>query len=337
MKIIKPSFEILNIPDSTDHDGVLRFIESIGRVCYKSENNITEDSHKKFIQMIRDSHHWAILEHYIFTFAVSSKLFADIREEIKYSACLDGMQFIKYSMGIVNNTVRYAVSLSATTANTVLANLHINDALMPVINELYNNFPELIVMNPTLFKFQNEYTGSPESIHLMTREEIKAMNPINRINHDFMTVKFTVDRGVSHELVRHRPCSFAQESTRYCNYSKGKFGSEITVIEPSYFYTDAEKMLIWRNAMKASEELYFDLLNAGATPQEARAVLPNSLKTELMVTARLSEWLHIFKMRADKAAHPQMREIMYPLLKKCIDTNPEIYERMLYKLKEDQL
>jgi thymidylate synthase (FAD) len=194
MKIIKAGYEIL-----TDIDGVkeLQHIEKIGRVCYKSEDKITEDgeSAKKFVKMLISRGHEAMIEH------------------------------------------------------------------------------------------------------------------------SSLSVKFIVDRGVSHELVRHRIASFAQESTRYCNYSNDKFGKEITVIEPLFFKDDFVKMQWWKESCKESEKAYFGLLEEDATPQEARSVLPNSLKTEITITANYREWRNFFKLRTSKAAHPQMREVTIPLLK----------------------
>lgn len=129
------------------------------------------------------------------------------------------------------------------------------------------------------------------------------------IEHGVLTVKFICDRGVTHEIVRHRLASYCQESTRYCNYSATKFGSEITVIQPLYLEPGSKAWSIWELAMKEAEAAYFGLLNEGLYPQEARAVLPNSLKTEIVMTANLREWRHFCKLRASKAAHPQMREI----------------------------
>lgn len=134
------------------------------------------------------------------------------------------------------------------------------------------------------------------------------------LEHSCLTVKFIVDRGVSHEIIRHRLFSFAQESTRYCNYSKGKFGNEITVIKPCFFEQDSVEYDIWENAMLSAEHDYSELLLKGASQQEARAVLPNSLKTEVIVTGNYREWRHFFKLRTAKAAHPQMREVAIPLL-----------------------
>ena len=147
------------------------------------------------------------------------------------------------------------------------------------------------------------------------------------IEHSFLSVKFTVDRGVSHELVRHRIASFAQESTRYCNYAKDKFGAECAFIdlEPGIMLDNKMKkmsgeeialvMAEWTSAMEDAERHYMRLLELGATPQIARAVLPNSTKTEITVSANYREWRHFFKLRVPADVHPQMREVTIPLLK----------------------
>lgn len=150
------------------------------------------------------------------------------------------------------------------------------------------------------------------------------------LEHYSFTVKFTCDRGVSHEIVRHRLASYCQESTRYCNYSGDKFGNEITVIEPCYLedktYSQRD---LWITSCEQSEEFYFTMLNNGFTPQEARAVLPNSLKTEVIMTANLREWRHFFKLRCSPAAHPQMREVAIMLLNKCKKEIPIVFDDIL--------
>lgn len=147
------------------------------------------------------------------------------------------------------------------------------------------------------------------------------------IEHSFLSVKFTVDRGVSHELVRHRIASFAQESTRYCNYAKDKFGAECAFIdlEPGIMLDNKMKkmsgeeialvMAEWTSAMEDAERHYMRLLELGATPQIARAVLPNSTKTEITVSANYREWRNFFKLRVPADVHPQMREVTIPLLR----------------------
>lgn len=144
------------------------------------------------------------------------------------------------------------------------------------------------------------------------------------LEHEHMTVRFVVDRGVSHELVRHRIASYSQESTRYCNYSGDKFGGEITVISP--FGEESPHYGVWVNAMIEAEKSYFELLKNGAKPEMARAVLPNSLKTEIVMTCNMREWRHVLALRAGKAAHPQIRSIMLSLQKELRKLIPIIFD-----------
>ena len=151
------------------------------------------------------------------------------------------------------------------------------------------------------------------------------------LEHEKVTVRITCDRGVTHEIVRHRIASYSQESTRYCNYSNEKFGNELTFIRPFYWKDDPAKMGVWVNAMQRIEEDYMELIRLGATPQEARAVLPNSLKTEIIVTMNLREWRHFFKLRTSPAAHPQMREVAVPLLETFKHVIPIFFDDILCK------
>ena len=149
------------------------------------------------------------------------------------------------------------------------------------------------------------------------------------LEHYSFSVLFTVDRGVSHEIVRHRIASFAQESTRYCNYSKEGFGGEITCIKPHYLKKGTAGYRMWENSCKNAEVAYFDLLDWGCSPQEARAVLPTSLKTEIVMSANLREWRHFFKLRAAGVTgkpHPQMKEVAVPLLKELRERVPVIFD-----------
>jgi thymidylate synthase (FAD) len=145
------------------------------------------------------------------------------------------------------------------------------------------------------------------------------------IEHASATVRFITDRGVTHELVRHRIAAYSQESTRYANYSKDKFGREITVIRPPFWAEDSEAYDIWKTAMQAAETAYLALTDAGAKAQEARSVLPNSLKTEIVMTANLREWRHVFALRCDSPAHPQIRQIMLPLLDDFAQRLPVVF------------
>ena len=153
------------------------------------------------------------------------------------------------------------------------------------------------------------------------------------LEHYSVTVLIICDRGVSHEIVRHRLASYSQESTRYCNYSNDKFGNEITFIRPCFFKDGEEDLgnryFIWIHAMRKAEDFYFYLINLGVTPQEARSVLPNSLKTEIVMTANLREWRHFFKLRAlgtTGKPHPQMLEIAVPMLREFQRLIPVVFD-----------
>ena len=142
------------------------------------------------------------------------------------------------------------------------------------------------------------------------------------IEHESVSVRMICDRGITHEIVRHRIASYSQESTRYCNYTGDKFGNEITVIDIASGFeydldneNDLNKYNIWMQAMENAEKSYFELLKLGATPQEARSVLPNSLKTEIVMTMNLRAWRNFFRLRCDHTAHPQMREVANIALK----------------------
>lgn len=146
------------------------------------------------------------------------------------------------------------------------------------------------------------------------------------VEHSSITVKITCDRGVTHEIVRHRIASYSQESTRYCNYSKDKFGKELTFIRPCFWNENEDTYVVWKDQMQAVENSYLRLIDIGATPEEARSILPNSLKTEIIVTMNLREWRHFFKLRTSKRAHPQMREIAVELLSEMQKLIPVIFD-----------
>lgn len=195
------------------------------------------------------------------------------------------------------------------------------------IDELYQKIEKA---GRTCYKSEDRIT--PESARKFVAGLIKRGHEA-MIEHASMTVRFVVDRGVSHEIVRHRLASFAQESTRYNNYSKEKYGSELTFIKPCFWTEEYPSntwhlMNDWKMAMEDAEKRYFSLLNSGATPEQARSVLSNSLKTEIVVTMNMREWRHFFKLRAagvTGAPHPQMLEVAVPLLQRCQMLMPELF------------
>lgn len=181
------------------------------------------------------------------------------------------------------------------------------------------------------YKSEDKITDDGETAKKMIKMLINKGHEA-MIEHSFLSVKFIVDRGISHELVRHRIASFAQESTRYCNYSKEKFGRELTFIRPFFFEESDERYASWLSAMGAAETNYMALLDLGATPQEARSVLPNSIKTEITITTNYREWRNIFKLRTAKSAHPQMREVMCPLLCELQRLIPIVFDDILSEI-----
>lgn len=149
------------------------------------------------------------------------------------------------------------------------------------------------------------------------------------IEHEKITVMFIVDRGITHEIVRHRIGSYSQESTRYCNYSQDKFGQEITVIKP-YYLDNHIAYEEWYKACEVAEASYFAMLKKGCSPQEARAVLPTCLKTEIAVTYNMREWRHFLALRSSSQAHPQMREVAIPLLLLFKERLPILFDDIEY-------
>ena len=144
------------------------------------------------------------------------------------------------------------------------------------------------------------------------------------IEHAVASFRLVTDRGITHEIVRHRLASYAQESTRYCNYSTEKFGNECSFIEPPGLNTDQKKE--WEEACLYAEDKYFKMLSAGCSPQIARSVLPNCLKTEIVMMANLREWRHFISIRSTKAAHPQIRPIAYEVWVVLMKHAPNIFD-----------
>lgn len=290
MKLIKPSFEIREQPSGLE--GVYKQIERVGRACYKSEDKITEDSAKPFVDRMIKSGHGAMLEH--------GTVYLKVFNVIENSELIDKYKSNKYSV---------------VKEGTEVYNCH-GDILYGSCKCITTNY-RVLVENGWLDDLK--YICKPTEFHEKR-----------------ITVHFVCDRGVSHEFVRHRVFSFAQESTRYCNYSKDKFGNELTFIIPcwikdleeksylahaEYHHTKEDASKQWYDVCMNSEFVYEDLIRLGWKPQEARAVLPNSLKTELVVTGFVSDWNHFFDLRArgtTGAPHPQAKELAEPLMKEFI-------------------
>ena len=301
MKLIKPSFEIWNQPAGLE--GVYKQIERVGRVCYKSEDKITEDSAKPFVDRMIKSGHGAMLEH--------------------------GTVYMFMPIGCDKHDYHVAWKYHK------------------------NKYSKVIIRNEHFLLNKNGYYITTNLRVLVENgwlDDLKYICEPTEYHERRVTVHFVCDRGVSHEFVRHRVMSFAQESTRYCNYSKDKFGNELTFIKPCWLdmldtdegrevtrnwnfdildgcsiiaeegeFDDARDAFL--TSLNVAEHCYLELLQKGWTPQQARAVLPNSLKTELVVTGFTSDWNHFFDLRArgtTGAPHPQAKELAEPLMEEFI-------------------
>lgn len=146
------------------------------------------------------------------------------------------------------------------------------------------------------------------------------------IEHEFLSVRVICDRGISHEIVRHRIASYAQMSTRYCNYASGKFGGEISVICPFPPVFNYAPFIVWKRAVEEAEKAYLDMVNNGIKPEIARSVLPTCLATEIVITMNLREWRHFFSLRTSSRAHPQMKEIADKILQMFKDFVPVVFD-----------
>lgn len=329
MRITEAGFTILPTPHTQAE--ILKHIERCGRVCYKSEDKITEDSAQQFVTNIIKRGHEAVLEH--------GSLCVRMPQSIKYNSILPAMETGRwYAMAIFGmeccceggtpyrNYLRffYDDDNSPVISGNVRAWRAFFEACRKLFVEIPREFHPLIQLNPVLLGqfLPDVVKGTDTTAYVMWPERLCTSA---RLVHQDVSVLFTVDRGISHEIVRHRPASYCQESTRYCDYSVGRFGGEITVIEPKALrHTPGYK--IWMDSCKRAETAYFDLLDCGCSPQEARGVLPNSLKTEIVMTANLAEWRHFFRLRTSRAAHPQMREVAIPLLREFKKRDPENFD-----------
>ena len=173
--------------------------------------------------------------------------------------------------------------------------------------------------------YKSEGNIKPDSAENFIRGIIKRGHE-SVIEHASVSFKIVCDRGVTHELVRHRLASYSQESSRYCDYSAGKFGGELTFIKPCFWSEDDENFLLWKETMAALEKNYLTLRERGAKPEEARSILPNSLKTEIFVTMNLRELRHFLKLRTAAAAHPQMREVALKIYKILVEKLPAVFD-----------
>lgn len=285
MKLIKPSFEILTPTDWREF-GIQKFIELVGRTCYKSEDKITDDSYKGFVQRMIDSKHYAMLEH--------GTVYLEYK--LKSRHAIGTEEYNKQEMFIKNFIDRYSKNKYSIIKTNKYEDIYL----------VTTNYRVLI---------ENGWIN-----------DIKYLCEPTKFHDKRITVKFICNRQVSHEFVRHRVFSFAQESTRYCNYTKGKFGGELTFIKPCWWnkgndFDEDINILAIEQHFKEIEFIYSELIRNEQKPQQAATILPNALKTELVMTGFEEDWKHFFDLRAKGttgAPHPQAKELAEPLMNEFI-------------------
>ena len=299
MKVVAPSFEIL---DDLDRQSLAVRIEACGRICYKSEDKINEASAEPFIRRILKHGHNSVAEMAV----VTLKIAVDSETVVgQFFAVLP--KFLQVDRPtkkelLLTGSVRAFRELYQDQGGVKLVK-----AITGFLAQRYPLFFEDLVPK------RGVVPQSGVEVEKLSLAAIDALPADLLAKHRYLAVKFITNRAVTHEIVRHRPCSFLQESQRYCRYSEDKFGSEVTFIKPMFFEEGSDEYRLWEQAMNETEKIYLKLLQT-ASPQAARTVLPNSCKTELIVFANLIEWAHIFRLRTSPAAEPSMREVMIPLV-----------------------
>lgn len=318
MQVIKAGFEIFPIAKSTE---MISKIEKVARVCYKSEDKICEGSAKKMVRALVNRKHYAMLEHGSVIVTSDEAGYLHLVNTLEKIRNKEGeIPYIRYTSKEYSGRYMISGNFRAWLEFLELCKKHDYAVGMVLVNILKQDKYSPIFDNVEVKeKYKGRYTEI-EPTQLTAKEKLIHLD---------LSVKFIVDRGVSHEIVRHRRASFAQESTRYCNY--GNIGGEITVINPCFFEKGSPQMVEWYMSCKRAEISYLDLLGDGAISQEARDVLPTSVKTEVVMTAQIKEWRHFFNLRAVGATgkpHPQMEEVAVPLLGAVKELIPVVFDDM---------
>ena len=310
MKVVAPYFEILE--DLDDQSLAVR-IEVCGRICYKSEDKITPESAEPFIRNIIKHGHNSVTEMAVLTLKI---LYDTESMAIQFFNLMPKFLLVdrvEKKELLVTGSIRAFRELYKSNPTVKMVK-----AITEYLSSCHPLFYEDLIPARGLLKQEGVLV---EKVPLETVEFLSAEL---LAKHRHVAVLFVVNRAITHEIVRHRPVSFLQESQRYCRYSQDKFGNEVTFIKPMFFEKGTDEYSLWEKAMQDTEEIYLKLLGT-SSPQAARTVLPNSCKTELITFANLLEWLHIFKLRTSKGAEPSMREVMIPLLHKFQEKYPTIF------------
>ena len=308
MQYIKPAAERIEEKDP------FKKIELVGRTCYKSEAKITPDSAKAFVKRLIKNGHTAMLEHQVFVFELSTRNNYNQRE--KYINFLRSCRFLNVTdnfEGFEINNVQRKQRILVSGSVRAICERDIND---PIFRELRRHYPDLVYGKATEPPFNEMNYFSSVTAKMVDLSDYDNLTKAEILAHRHITLKLVTDRGVTHELVRHRLCSFAQESTRYVNYQEGLSIALPTGLKEKHPEVQEE----YEKAFMEAELHYSRLIELGEAPQQARAVLPTALKTEIVVTTNMTEWEHILNLRlygTTGAPHPDIKtlfETAQPLL-----------------------
>lgn len=317
MKVINPSVEVLRTGLEKDFMTPEQFIERVGRTCYKSEDKITADSAAKFVRGLMLRGHEAMLEHWSLIFRVKDdNVYEQILCDLQYFNAQD-FESTPVADDSFQPKIRFTADYGADRfvisgnfrawrdfIRGYMRNNH--DTILGFMFEVMDAAP-IFFTDILADRADTRPDGRTPWLTPITVADLQG--DLEHLVHHDVTLKFVCDRGVSHELVRHRAASFAQESTRYCNYAAGKYGAEITVVRPSWCPKNSDEYKAWERACMRTEDEYMTLISFGCVPQQARAVLNNSLKTEVIMTGTIGHWHHFFGLRCGPEAQPDMREV----------------------------
>lgn len=307
MIVVDPSYEI---QDELDQASLVVRLESCGRICYKSEERINKDSAMPFVKKIAAHGHNSVMEMAVVTLGVKCT-----SEQVDALLAIEPKYLFMDKSGdelLVTGSIRTFRELYSRAAKVALV-----EAMVAFQVEDH------------AYLFEGVWNGGLGaaavgiSVRKLELDEVEKLPAELLLRHRYVGVALTINRAVTHEIVRHRPCSYLQESQRYCRYSHEKFGNQVTFIKPMFYEEGSEEYALWQQAMADTEKIYLKLLET-STPQAARTVLPNSCKTEIIVYCNLAEWKHIFKLRTTKAAEPSMREVMIPLQQELQERYPTV-------------
>jgi thymidylate synthase (FAD) len=302
MKIVDASYEI--IEEELSNLTIFERLERTGRVCYKSEGKIDEFSALPFCMKMIGNKHLATMEmamvHLYVDFEEMSpetEKAIDMVKQAKYLIVTDEQK--EKGCVYISGSIRAFIELYRTDWKEDFQSMY------EALNKAY----------PEFFPHREVDQAGDADVEILHQDNMP-------YKHHCYAVRFIVNRAVTHEIVRHRPVTYLQESQRYCRYSDDKFGNEVTFINPKAFFVDDSvgyDYSVWKQSCEYAEKMYFKLLQNGQSPQAARTVLPNSCKTEIIVYTNVLEWEHIFSLRTALAAEPSMREVMIPLHQEMVE------------------